>query len=61
MIGAIARVEICRNIVGEFDAGIRLDAEGDLNGTWDEGRLAEVLSNIVGNAIAYGTPGTDVR
>jgi signal transduction histidine kinase len=52
--------EVCRNIVGEFEAGILLDVEGDLNGTWDEDRLAQVLSNIVGNAVAYGTPGTDV-
>ena len=43
--------EICRNVVEEFDAPIELEVEGDLTGTWDEDRLAEVLSNLAGNAI----------
>jgi signal transduction histidine kinase len=29
-------------------------------GCWDAGRLAEVVSNIVGNAIGYAAPGTSV-
>ena len=31
-----------------------------MTGMWDPDRLAEVLSNLVGNAIEYAAPGTDV-
>jgi signal transduction histidine kinase len=30
------------------------DVSGDLEGNWDEHRLGQVLSNLLGNAIAYG-------
>ena len=33
---------------------LTLRAEGDLEGVWDEGRLAQVLSNLLENAISYG-------
>ena len=52
--------EICENIVGEFEAIIQLEVEGDVTGTWDQDRLAEVLSNLTGNAVGYATPGTAV-
>ena len=52
--------EVCRNVVEEFEASIQLEMEGDLTGTWDEDRLAEVLSNLVGNAIEYARPETAV-
>jgi len=37
-----------------------MEVEGDLTGTWDEDRLAEVLSNLVGNAVEYAQRGTAV-
>ncbi len=52
--------EVCRNVVDEFDATIQVAVEGDVTGTWDPDRLTEVLSNIVGNAIAYAAPETVV-
>ncbi len=52
--------DICKTVVEEFDAGIRLEMSGDVTGIWDGDRLAEVLSNLVGNAIEYATPGTVV-
>jgi signal transduction histidine kinase len=52
--------EVCRNVVEEFEASIEMEMEGDLTGTWDEDRLAEVLSNLVGNAIEYARPETAV-
>jgi signal transduction histidine kinase len=52
--------EVCRNIVEEFESAVQLDIAGDVTGSWDQDRLAEVLSNIVGNAIEYAAPGTDV-
>jgi len=52
--------EICRNVVDEFEAPIDLEVLGDVTGTWDPDRLAEVLSNLAGNAVEYATPGTAV-
>ncbi len=40
---------------------IDLAATGDLRGTWDHGRLQQVISNLVVNALKYGTPGSKVR
>jgi signal transduction histidine kinase len=50
--------EVCRNVVEEFEATIRLEVEGDVTGTWDHDRLAEVVSNLTGNAVEYAAPGT---
>jgi signal transduction histidine kinase len=51
---------ICRDVVEEFEAPITLALAGDLGGTWDKDRLAELISNLAGNAIDYATPGTTV-
>jgi signal transduction histidine kinase len=40
---------------------ITLDMSGDLRGEWDHGRLHQVVSNLVVNALKYGTPGSAVR
>lgn len=52
--------EVCQNVVEEFEAPITLVVEGDMTGSWDEERLAEVLSNLAGNAIEYAAPETVV-
>ena len=39
---------------GQPDAVVRLEASGDLRGEWDADRLAQVVSNLVGNAIQHG-------
>jgi two-component system sensor histidine kinase/response regulator len=42
------------------DRPIELRAEGDLAGRWDADRLAQVVSNLVGNAIEHGRPETPI-
>jgi sigma-B regulation protein RsbU (phosphoserine phosphatase) len=49
---------VCQAVVEEFEATVQLEVEGDVTGTWDPDRLAEVLSNLAGNAIEYAAPGT---
>ncbi len=48
------------SVVEEFGNKIHLELEGDLTGIWDPDRLAEALSNIVGNAVEHALPGTTV-
>jgi signal transduction histidine kinase len=42
------------------DRAIVYDAEGDPVGEWDEGRLEQVMQNLVGNAVKYGAPGSPI-
>ncbi|TKD02749.1 sensor histidine kinase [Polyangium fumosum] len=53
--------DVCRNVVEEFEATIQLEVEGDVTGVWDQDRLAEVLSNLAGNAIEHAAWGTIAR
>jgi PAS domain S-box-containing protein len=57
--------ELTRAIVAEFQGEggtqqIRYELSGDLAGEWDRDRLAQVLSNLVGNARHHGTSGTPI-
>lgn len=37
------------------DALFHVESKGDLHGNWDSDRLAQVISNLVGNALHHGT------
>jgi two-component system sensor histidine kinase/response regulator len=40
---------------------IEVIATGDLNGVWDAERLAQLASNLIGNALQHGKPGEPVE
>jgi signal transduction histidine kinase len=40
---------------------IEIEQHGDARGQWDGERLAQVVSNLVGNAVSYGTQQAPVR
>lgn len=54
---------IARGVVGELTAPHRVHVEsvGATTGSWDEDRLVQALSNVLGNAIEHGVIDSDVR
>lgn len=56
---AIDLEELCQEAVLEAQAAhdgalVKFASSGDLTGEWDRDRLAQVLSNLIGNAIQHG-------
>lgn len=56
---------ICRPVLEELGLGgpgspLRLSTEGDLQGEWDADRLAQLVGNLVKNALDYSPPGSPV-
>jgi signal transduction histidine kinase len=53
-------VGVCQQVVDEMrtfhpERSIELSAPAELNAFFDDGRIAQMLSNFLGNAIQYGT------
>jgi PAS domain S-box-containing protein len=58
--------QICRDAIGDVqishpDRQIHFEAGGDCRGMWDRTRLAEVVSNLIENAVRYGQPGQPIH
>lgn len=57
--------EITRQVLQELgdanpQARIHVTSSGTLNGHWDPDRLAQVVSNLVGNSVQHGTAGSPI-
>ena len=57
--------EVSRVVIDELrsshpDRTIALELRGDARGLWDAARLAQVISNLVGNALTHGAAGAPV-
>ncbi len=64
-LGRVHLGELCRQAVQELEdanpqANLVVQAAGDLIGTWDADRLAQVVSNLAGNAVQHGTQGEPI-
>jgi len=60
--------EVARRVVEEVQLAfsgqrvdVRLQIEGDTSGQWDGGRIAQVLTNLIRNAIEHGEGACEVR
>jgi signal transduction histidine kinase len=56
---------VCREVIQETqahhpDRSVRLQPAGSLRGEWDGDRLAQVVSNLVSNAIQHGSKDTPI-
>lgn len=56
---------VVRNVVDEIvaahpECSIYVDTRGDHWGEWDEDRISQALSNLIGNAVQHGAKGTAV-
>lgn len=52
-------VPVCQQVIAELETVhprcvVQFEAKGDLHGEWDSDRLAQLVSNLVGNALQYG-------
>ncbi|XYH98440.1 ATP-binding protein [Sorangium sp. So ce1128] len=57
---------ICRQVVVELELSrpehtIRYQAQGDGHGTWDPGRMEQLMSNLIGNAVDHSPPEEPVQ
>ncbi len=60
VLSPIDLAPVCRQVVAELEGlrpvgDLRLECKGDLRGEWDSDRIAQVLSNLVRNAILHGS------
>jgi signal transduction histidine kinase len=58
--------DVVRPVTGELEAvftdrTIQLEILGNVQGTWDRDRLAQLVSNLVGNACQHGILGNPIR
>jgi PAS domain S-box-containing protein len=47
--------------VSHPERGLHVEQHGDGQGAWDPDRLAQLVGNLLGNALAYSPPGSPVR
>jgi two-component system, sensor histidine kinase and response regulator len=54
--------ELVQRLVAEHhrEGGITVELRGDLGGEWDPGRVAQAISNLLGNAAQHGDPDSPI-
>jgi signal transduction histidine kinase len=60
-IGRVARQVVDEIQVLHPNRTVSLDTNGDLRGEWDETRMGQLFSNLVGNAVQYGKDGSPIN
>lgn len=57
--------QVCKQVLGEIGLAnphveLPLLVDGDTSGRWDRDRMAQVVSNLVGNALQHGAKGNPI-
>ncbi|MES2523449.1 MAG: sensor histidine kinase [Gemmatimonadota bacterium] len=59
-LGKVARQAVDEMEVSHPGRAFALQASGELQGQWDGGRIGQVLSNLLGNAVHHGDPAAPI-
>ena len=59
-IGHVVREAVAEMMNAEPGSLIGLNMSGDLVGCWDAGRISQVLTNLLSNAVQHGRPGAQI-
>jgi signal transduction histidine kinase len=59
-MGRVARHTVDEILSAHPGSDIGLETIGELRGCWDEDRIGQALSNLIGNAVQHGVEGTKV-
>ncbi len=60
-LGKIASDVVEETKIAWPSRSIELEMQGNLQGDWDSARLAQVISNLIGNGVHHGDPMTPVQ
>ena len=59
-LGEVARQTVEEVAAYHPDRDLRFESSGNVQGSWDGPRVGQALSNLVGNAVQHGSPGTPI-
>ena len=59
-MATIARSVVAECLAGAPGAVIDIQHDGNTSGEWDSGRVEQIISNLVGNAVRHGSPGVPI-
>lgn len=59
-LGKVVHDAIDEIIAAHPERKIQVDTRGEQHGEWDAARISQALTNLIGNAVEHGPPGTTV-